>query len=489
MKQIKHVLGFVLAMVMTIAMSMTVMADTTTYNISVPSDDNHSYSIYQIFTGDYKEGVLSNVKWGANGTGTKGEAVDDAILQELEGTTGTDAEKLAVIKKYFDADSAAVGTATKAAPYKAAPGYYLIKDAADLSGTEDSYTIYIVKINGPVEITRKAKTPESFKKVKDTNDSVANSTTGWQDSADYDIGDTVPYKLTATLPDNVSSYTKFTLKFVDDISKGLTYVKTTKITIDGKEIALVEAAATSETSSYEGGTVYQWDLGDVKALGATDKSVVEIEYEAKLNEDAVLGSDGNPNKMHITFSNNPNWNGEGTPEEGKTPDDTVIVFTYKVVVNKTHKVDGKDQPLEGAGFKLYKKVDGEYKQIGDELVGGELTTFEFKGLDDGDYKIEESKTPGGYNTIEPIEFTITADHDVLSDNPALTKLSGDRKSGEVVTFTPDTEKGSLTTDVENKKGKTLPTTGGAGTRLIYILGAILVIGGGVLLVARKRMAA
>ena len=116
----------------------------------------------------------------------------------------------------------------------------------------------------------------------------------------------------------------------------------------------------------------------------------------------------------------------------------------------------------------------------------EGTTFTFTGLDDGDYRLTETETPAGYNTIEDIYFTITAEHDVLSDNPALTSLSGNATTGEI-TFTSNTAEGSLSANVINNAGATLPETGGMGTTVFYVVGAALVVTAVVLLVTKKRM--
>ena len=168
------------------------------------------------------------------------------------------------------------------------------------------------------------------------------------------------------------------------------------------------------------------------------------------------------------------------------------MFTYKTVVNKVTKnpayVEGGSEPkyipLKGAGFTLYKKnASGEFVAVGSEVKGEEMTTFEWKGLDDGDYKISETTPPAGYNTIADIEFTITAEHEVLSDNPTLTSLSGGDK------FTGKVETGALSADIENNKGSTLPETGGMGTTIFYVLGSVLVIGAAVLLITKKRMGA
>ena len=120
------------------------------------------------------------------------------------------------------------------------------------------------------------------------------------------------------------------------------------------------------------------------------------------------------------------------------------------------------------------------------LTSDEDGLFKITGLDDGAYRLTETTTPDGYNTIEPIIFTVTAGHDVESDTPGLTSLSGDKVSGEI-TFTPNPTEGSLTATVVNQSGLELPETGGMGTTLFYIAGAVLVIGAAVLLVTRRRV--
>ena len=220
----------------------------------------------------------------------------------------------------------------------------------------------------------------------------------------------------------------------------------------------------------------------------TPGSTIIVRYTSKLNAKAKTGAPGNPNEMHITFSNNPNT--DQPHEEGKTPDDKVTVFTFKLVVNKVQPVDDTQEtkPLKGAAFKLSKKnSSGAYVEV--ETLGTDkdnpIDKFEFTGLDDGDYMLEETVTPEGFNTIAPIKFTITAEHDIISDDPELTKLlSGNLADGGVQGVLSD---GTITTDVVNIKGKTLPSTGGMGTTVFYIIGSILVVCAGVLLISKKRM--
>lgn len=490
MKALKKLLAIAVSAMMILATLTTVFA-ADNYTISAPKGSTHTYKVFQIFTGDLADGVLSNVKWGKNGTGTPGEAVDQTVLDELAAldANASDTTKLETITQYASIDdTSAYGEVTAESPLSAPAGYYLIKDKDNSVTGDDAYTLYIVQVVGDVTITPKSDTPEFQKKVKDTNDSEANSTTDWQDSADYDIGDAVPFQLKGTVADNYADYDHYYFAFHDKEEDGLTFnADSVKVSVDGVEITEGYAVVTNTTDGCTFEVVFQ-DLKTIESVRAG--SVITVEYTSTLNEHAVLGSQGNVNQAKLEFSNNPNseWNGEGKPETGETPWDNVIVFTYKVVVNK---VDSQNNALTGAGFTLYKKdANGNYVAIGTELKGEALTTFTWTGLDDGDYKLEETTTPAGYNSIADITFTVTADHTITWENQArtsiLTSLSGTAASGEI-TFTPDISAGSLTTTVQNKKGSTLPETGGIGTTIFYALGGILVVGAGVLLVTKKRM--
>jgi LPXTG-motif cell wall-anchored protein len=221
---------------------------------------------------------------------------------------------------------------------------------------------------------------------------------------------------------------------------------------------------------------------------AKASSEITVEYTSTLTEKATLGNQGNVNEAMLQFSNNPNSEqvGESTPT-GKTPWDNVIVFTYEVVVNK---VNENEEALKGAAFKLEKKLkDGTTKPV-KEFTAGEATSFTFSGLDDGDYVLTETTTPAGYNTIKPITFTVTAEHNIEwttgERTDVLTELNGNAASGEI-TFTPDKTAGSLTTKVINVEGSNLPSTGGMGTVLLYVAGiAVFVLAGATLVMALRR---
>lgn len=485
MKVMKKFTAIALSLAMMLVTSISVFAAASTYKITAPATD-HQYEIYQIFTGDLSGGVLTNVKWGQNGTGTKGDAVNESILDEIKNTTGkSDTEILAVVKKYAQLNNP-VATISKGETYNAEPGYYLIKDKDGTVSGIDAYTLYIVKVlDNDVTIKPKSEVPSFEKKIKDTNDT-KGTTTDWQDSADYDIGDQVPFKLEGTVASNYDDYKTYYFAFHDVEEEGLTFNKdSVKVYVDGKQITSGYNVVTNPTDRCTFEVIFN-DLKNIADVKAGSK--ITVEYTSELNDKAVLGSQGNVNKGKLEFSNNPNNEQVGKPEKpGETPWDNVIVFTYKVVVNK---VDENNQPLTGAEFTLKKVLsDGTEKTI-DVIKSEDETSFTFKGLDDGDYILEETKTPDGYNTISSIKFTVNADHTIEWDGTnrtgVLKDLTGNRITGEI-TFTKDISEGSLSTNIVNRKGITLPGTGGMGTYLFYIIGGLLVVISVVLFVVKKRM--
>ena len=506
MKHIKKLASLLLVLVMVFALATTAFAEETTYSITINnSAKDHTYEAYQIFTGDLSGTTLSNIVWGSGVSEAGQTALGDAAAKAETLKTEADAKAFAkAVAPYLTTAAGSANTVTdgKYVISGLAAGYYLVKDQdGSLIGDNDSYTEYIIQVVGNVTATPKSDVPEVQKKVKDINDSTDTTKTDWQDSADYDIGDSIPFQLKATLADNVSSYTTYKVVFHDTLSKGLTYNKDAKVYIDGTE---TNGFTVTATVNADGTTTLTVSCDDVKALGAGNSSVITVEYTAKLNENAVLGSAGNPNEVYLEYSNNPNKSEEGNNETGETPKDVVIVFTYKTIINK---VDSETKPLTGAAFKLEKLIKGEdgaadtWTTIKEFAVDGTTTSFTFSGLDDGQYKLTETKTPVGYNTIDPIYFVIEATHGETADVPTLKTLNAyltdangnkqtEMKDGESVNIdlgTVDLTAGSITTTVVNKSGSELPSTGGIGTTIFYVLGGVLVLAAVVLLVTKKRM--
>ena len=508
-KAMKKLMAALLAVAMVCAMAIPAFAAAGTVVSGSKVDvTKHDFEAYQIFSAklDSTKNKLSDVTWGE---GVKGDdllvALKTAtilgdfskcntasdVAKELEGFTAEKATKFAAfVAKSYLTTTKTEGTGTITLP---SAGYYLIKDVTPVEDKYDASNLTLLLVSGPETVTPQVKTdiPTLQKKVKDKNDSTGESaTTGWQDSADYDIGDIIPYQLTATLG-NVSNFDTYYVEFVDKMEH-LTYNHITSVKV-------------GDTTLTSGEYFFDWNdmdkkltvfIDDVKQYGATNGSKIIVEYTATLDSDAVIGSTGNPNEAYLVFSNNPNGNGYG-----KTAPDKNIVFTYKVVANK---VDEHDQPLTGAAFALYKKLpavpnpeDGtsyfmegtdaytlvKELNVGEngEVANKKLTTFEWKGIDDGEYMIKEIITPAGYNSIEPIKFKVEADHETEAADPKFTELTGgDAFTGEVST-------GTLTTNIVNHMGSTLPGTGGIGTTIFYVVGGGLMVAAAILLITKKRM--
>ena len=475
-----------------VAGASTAMAAGTNYDITVPSTDTHTYSVYQVFTGDLSNGTLSNIKAGQNfnKNNTASKSAADAAAEIAQGTYANNTEKLAAITPYVDLTGTAFGEVSANTALSAPAGYYLLKDKDAVTG-DDAATLFIVQVNGPVTVNRKANKPTFEKKVKDVNDSTGDKS-DWQDSADYDVNDEVPFQLTATLPTNeadFAAYKTYKLVFHDQQSAGLTFNKDSVVVKYGDQ-TLGTDSYTLETPATDNDT-FDITITDAKTVKDADGSAITVatggkftvEYTSTLNENAVIGAAGNPNEASLEFSNNPNVGGEGNT--GKTPTDKVIVFTYQLDINKTFNggtPDDNDLPE----FTLYKfdSATNDYTtnvgKVGITKTADGKYTASFKRVDDGKYKLVETKTPAGFNTADPTLFDITAEHDAESDNPQLTVLKINTTAG-------NTTAGTVVADVVNQRGSNLPSTGGMGTVLLYVAGiAVFVLAGATLVMALRR---
>lgn len=486
-------LALLAAFALVLAMAVPAFADgANLYTISVPEGSNHTYQVYQIFTGDYSAGKLSNVKWGQNSK-NRGDGVNfdtkvaQSVLDELAAvntTEATDADKLAVIKKYADLDSKEVATVTHSNSAKVAPGYYLFKDTTTTAENE----VYITEVVGDVTIkTKNSNVPGFEKKLKDTNDT-EGTTTDWQDVADHDIGDAIPFKLEGTVPADYTEYGSYYFAFHDKEEAGLTFnPNSVEVYVDNTKIETGFEVKTSNFAQGEDCT-FEVIFNDLKQISEVHAgSVIRVEYTSTLNPNAVIGGNGNLNKAQLEYSNNP----RDTSSKDKTVWDNVVVFTYQVVVNKYANSVGENNKLAGAEFTLTKKLKDSTPKVITAVKSPDGKQFTFKGLDDGEYTLTETVTPEGYNTIEPITFNVSANHEINWDGTGnrsalLESLTGNKGTGEI-TFTSDKGTGALTTDIINKSGTVLPSTGGMGTTVFYVVGGGLMAVAVVLLVTKKRM--
>ena len=488
-------------------------ADTTGNSLTVKNTGStaHTFELYQIFTGDLSDGVLSNMVWG-NGVSDAGQkaygtASTKAAILEKEADAKSFADDLiknSYLTNATTSDKVAAGSSYTFSSLDA--GYYLVVDkaASQDEQTNGAYTSYIFQVAGNVTQNTKLDIPTIKKNVYDNNDSLKAAVTDptkvdkddWHETADHDIGDSIPYRITGTLPSNYSDYTTYkTYTITDTMSAGLTPpdASTVKVYLRHGD---AETDITSHFEASVSGQVLTVALkagGDLKAVTTDSTDNIIVYYNATLNSNAVIGGAGNPNTVNLQYSNNPNQGGDG--EKGKTPDDKNVVFTYKLDVNKFK--NSKTVQTDEATFKLYKEMsDGKVQEVA--IAAGANKTYTASGLDDGKYILQETKAPDGYNKMDgsvtfngktydnAVEFEIKPTYRGGTD-PKVTNLEAYCVSGGKVEFSADLSTGAVSTDIIDQRGSSLPSTGGIGTTIFYVIGSVLVIGAGVLLITRKRM--
>lgn len=534
-KAIKKLLAALLAVAMVCAMAIPAFAENSEGDV----DSHHTYSAFQIFKGDVegnniKDFKISNVDWGSNIINNSDDFLNKLREADHIGPLFTNAksaqEVLAVISQWHDSDDDSIAFARFVCHYlysndanptyvvragsnaltipEAKAGYYLFVDTTDFS-KDDSYHSYnsfllmVTKGNWNVPITPKAEKPSVEKKVFDNFDNQDGTSTGvFGSSADHAINEKFQFQLTATLPASTDHaydyYDTYAVCFKDTLSQGITYDGPDSVVIksNGNTYNITDSSKyTIDTTDLETQNYFEVNIPDVKTcaegLDLNDGATITVTYTAHLNDKAYVntgsGSTENKNSVQLKYSNNPR------PGEywGTTPKSEVYVFTYQLNNTKYRDEVNENNELAGAGFRLYSdeactpeqevklyKKDNFYYPIKDatdkaqdavEMFSDEHGQFNVKGLDAGTYYLKETKTPDDYSPCPDKKIVISATHNEYNVN-----LSGES---------------NLNNKIINIKagGITLPSTGGIGTTIFYVVGGGLMVAAIVLLVTKKRM--
>ncbi len=602
MKRIKKLASILLAMVMVLSMGLTVFAAGTTPPTDTTPEGNtvagkgsftitindttkgYIYKAYQIFSGDLsKEGdtkTLSNIVWGSGVDVAKAEvAFPGKTAAEVAATLGgvdfdaeaaqnfaaTIAKCLSSTAKTSVPTTVGEGENQTITDYKITDltaGYYLVLNEGNASVPEvdGDHTRYMMEVVGDVTATPKRGTLEHDKYIVNKEYTMPEGVEGvdYFKNNEAPIGGKVNYSIPVTLPQNFADYKTYYLKFEDTLTKGLTFdPASVKVMAGDQDVTKYFYKDPKVVTGLpeETGTKIEVSISDLKGLNniagitITAETKIVLFYSATLNENAVIGTEGNPNYVKVVHSNDPNNSGDGpttppenpgkpTPEHptGETPDKEVITYTTELTILKTDKESGAFLPgveftLTGDGVKVvlvteetftvaadgeyWKLKDGTYTTTAPTIADDETDntadyestetrytkttsvvakgegktetnvvgtvqadgTVTFSGLGAGTYTITETKTLPGYNTIDPITFKVSFD---------ATKTPMFVSDNDKVTVGTDN---LLDTAIENQKGSLLPSTGGIGTTIFYVVGAVLAIGAGILLVTKKRMSA
>lgn len=532
MKSMKKLVTLLLSLVMLCALAMPAMADgATEYSITINGAvAGHTYTAYQVFKGVYYSGkrqvkeneaeYLSDVTWGDG-------VASDALLTELKSNEtlkdkfkdAKSAEDVAyvlqtMIDKSAELDEFArvvgkhltktmAGTTGKLTAVEnvkisnLVAGYYFVKDAGEINDGEIA-TKFLVEVVGNANVTVKAQAPTIDKKIIDNGDTNHTS---------VNIGDQVEFKLTAKVPD-MANFDTYTFTISDTLSKGLTFDKNSvKVKIGDTTLVADDNYKLTEPANPEKDNTFKIEFTK-KQLGDNVKhdtgATIVVTYKATLNSNA-LTTDKESNKAKLEYSNNPS----SSEDKGTvtTPDVPVYIYDFDIDIDKYDDTDNKDKDnankdkskkLANAEFILYKEVTEnekkttyyykwddstkEVKWVTDKGQATPKTTTSegkasFQGIAAGSYFLEETKAPDGYNKLkDPVKVEITAEYD--NTDGKLTKSSATSTgNGQYI----------QTVEVPNKAGAVLPSTGGIGTTIFYVLGSILALGAAVLLIAKKRM--
>ena len=482
MKHMKKLASVLLTLVMALVLTVpafaaqegTLTGGSITINDAVPEQIYNAYQLLYLESYNKDAGAYAykaNSAW-ENWLKTQTSYVSFDTQGYVTWVEGADAAAFAELAQAEAVKMTADATATASAAAEGSTystvkfknlklGYYLVDTTLGTLCSLDT-------TNPDAVVEEKNEAPTNVKTVEE------DSTGNYGKKNDADIGQTVNFKSTITAQAGAENYV-----FHDTMSAGLTYTGVTGITLNSSAVDVSNYTVTAPAA--DGDT---FDVTFTQAFCDTLKAndQIVISYTATLNENAVIAGEGNPNTSKVSYGDSSNTK--------YTPDSQTKTYTWDVDVFKYTREGETEKALAGATFTLSKNTDDELTPIalvsegnnvyrvamtGENSTVTEITTdatgkFTIQGLDADTYYLDETKAPDGYNVLAgPITI-------VIGDNG-------------VVNGTAETPQGVDEVKVLNQTGSVLPSTGGIGTTIFYVLGTILVLGAGVLLVTKKRMSA
>ena len=557
--------------ILTFILMFAVLMIVPAYSETDPVADveNHSFTAYQVLSATGVGDKLTGVAWGSAFADASAQAAFLGALKsndkfEVAGAnifaSCDDAEALARILDNYenDSDMAKAFAAQAFASIRdnggssygtfhngdtlGEAGYYLFKDASGDDVSVVNPVIIRMAADSKVHIQVKASVPHVEKKVLEesyntdyTSNTITDGSvglqygTGYNDTADYSVGDLIPFELIGTVAANVADYDTYYYAFIDTLSGGLTYdpakadVQIGLYDVTGSSYALVADVTdffTVTSAAVTDGTEVTFACADILSdtfPEVTPTSAIIVRYKAELNSNAVVGSEGNSNKVTLQYSNRP----EDSQSLGKTEDDEIVIFTYSIRFEKVDSYDGAG--LKGARF-LLQNSDGKYYVANTEgsrwadseseaavLVTDDNGVVTVSGLDKGQYTITEIAAPDKYKLLES-SITFTLDAVILSDinaDDAQQYLDTAALGSAAAAFSSDDFGVTVTVDpanaataaalssaeqsastailrISNDRLYRLPGTGGSGTVFFYIGGGLLIAAAFVVLILRAR---
>lgn len=342
-------------------------------------------------------------------------------------------------------------------------GYYLVDSSVG--------SLCVLNTTNPdLTIAEKNGVPSVEKGVSNIQNGTYESTNN------VSIGDTVYFQTTITAQPGAQNYVLH-----DKMTKGLT-LKNDSIVVKKGESPVATSDYTLKTSGFIDGCTFEIVFVQTFCDGLQKDEKITVTYSATLNANAVIGNDANTNTNKTLLS----YGDSQKTTEVTTNTKTFKMDVFKYTENRNDKT--KKDGLADAVFTLKKvgktntinfvketpdEINGDIYRVAKTGETGTVTTitspdsgkFTIKGLSAGTYKLEETKQPAGYNKLSgPVTVVIDMDGKVTVGGTEVTQV-----------------------DVENKTGTVLPSTGGMGTTMIYLIGGVLVLGSGVVLVTKRRV--